>query len=125
MTDEVLKATVNGWYHFFENTKILDYSKPLFVSTIAQHYYSLGYWAGYWAGQWNYYNYVCNWLHSTGNTKSTGQTQSKPFKRGHRKKMFSSIEVQNIKDLKLKGFSNCKIAEIYHCSEKTIRNYLK
>lgn len=56
--------------------------------------------------------------------KELNNTKSE-FKQGHRKKMFSDAEVEKIKDLHTKGMSKNKIAKMYGCSEKTIRNYLK
>lgn len=47
------------------------------------------------------------------------------FKQGHRHKMFNEKQIQEIKKLKSQGVSNVKIASMYNCSEKTIRNYLK
>lgn len=49
---------------------------------------------------------------------------AKSFVQGHRHKMFSNKDIENIKNLKKQGISNRKIAKIYHCDEKTIRNYL-
>ena len=39
--------------------------------------------------------------------------------------MFNTEEVKKIKDLYAIGLSKNKIAKMYGCSEKTIRNYLK
>ena len=47
------------------------------------------------------------------------------FIRGRRPKMFTTEQIEKIKQLKKQGKSNVQIAKIYHCSEKTIRNYLK
>jgi len=56
--------------------------------------------------------------------KARNQTLSE-LKQGHRKKMFTEIQVAEIKRLYSAGVSKNKIAKIFHCSEKTIRNYLK
>lgn len=42
----------------------------------------------------------------------------KPFK-------FSEVEVNKIKELKSQGYKNTEISRIMHCSEGTIRAYLK
>lgn len=47
------------------------------------------------------------------------------FKRGVKKKLFDEIDIDNILEMSKSGLSNRKIAKIYHCDEKTIRNYLK
>lgn len=47
------------------------------------------------------------------------------FKQGHRKRMFNDEDVEKIKELHSTGLSKNKIAKMYKCSEKTIRNYLK
>lgn len=47
------------------------------------------------------------------------------FKRGTRKKLFNSIDVDNMVKMSKEGISKRQIAKIYHCDEKTIRNYLK
>lgn len=49
----------------------------------------------------------------------------KPFVRGHRNKIFTPEQTQEILMLKKQGFSNVRIGKIFQCSEKTIRNYLK
>jgi len=54
------------------------------------------------------------------NTKS-----AKPFTRGHRHKIFASKEIEKIENLKSQGISNRKIAKMFNCDEKTIRNYLR
>lgn len=46
-------------------------------------------------------------------------------RKGHRKKMFTEIQILEIKKLYSEGVSKNKIAKIFHCNEKTIRNYLK
>ena len=58
-------------------------------------------------------------------TKSDKKRKSKMFIRGRRPKMFTTEQIEKIKQLKKQGKSNVQIAKIYHCSEKTIRNYLK
>lgn len=45
--------------------------------------------------------------------------------RGHRKKVFSGLEVDKLKRMKRDGMSNRSIAKEMNVSEKTIRNYLK
>ena len=47
------------------------------------------------------------------------------FKQGTRKKLFDEIDIDNILQMSRNGLSKRKIAKIYHCDEKTIRNYLK
>ena len=44
---------------------------------------------------------------------------------GHRHKMFSDLEVNEIKNMYNSGISKRQIAVHFGCSEKTIRNYLK
>lgn len=50
---------------------------------------------------------------------------AKPFIQGHRHKIFSAERIGEIKRLKMQGLSNRRIAKIFGCDEKTIRNYLK
>lgn len=65
------------------------------------------------------------YLNPTDAEKAKNQTKSaKSFIQGHRHKIFTNQDIENIKDLKKQGLSNRKIAKIYHCDEKTIRNYL-
>lgn len=47
------------------------------------------------------------------------------FKQGTRKKLLNEIDIDNILQMSRNGLSKRKIAKIYHCDEKTIRNYLK
>ena len=47
------------------------------------------------------------------------------FKQGHRKKMFTQEQAEKMVKLKEQGLSNVKIGEAFHCSERTVRNYLK
>lgn len=58
-------------------------------------------------------------------TDKKEKTTKSEFKQGHRKRMFSDGDVEEIKKLHSKGISKNKIAKMYGCSEKTIRNYLK
>lgn len=58
-------------------------------------------------------------------TKSDKKRKTKIFVRGRRPKMFTAEQIEKIKQLKKQGKSNVQIAKICHCSEKTIRNYLK
>lgn len=58
-------------------------------------------------------------------TKSDKKQKAKIFVRGRRPKMFTEEQIEKIKQLKKQGKSNVQIAKTYHCSEKTIRNYLK
>lgn len=44
---------------------------------------------------------------------------------GRRKKIFNQNDIIKIKEMSKNGISNRKIAKEFHCSEKTIRNYLK
>lgn len=47
------------------------------------------------------------------------------FKRGTRKKLLNETDIDNVLQMSRNGLSKRKIAKIYHCDEKTIRNYLK
>ncbi len=72
---------------------------------------------------------VYEWLkyiieHKKISDKQINETKSE-FKKGHRKKMFNDEKVEEIKALYANGLSKNKIAKMYGCSEKTIRNYLK
>lgn len=57
--------------------------------------------------------------------KSDEKQKVKIFVRGRKPKIFTTEQIKEIKQLKKQGKSNVQIAKIYHCSEKTIRNYLK
>lgn len=59
--------------------------------------------------------------------KGKSAEEKKPFKpiAGKRKKMFGAADVEEMKRLFASGKSKRKIAVIMHCSEKTVRNYLK
>lgn len=59
-------------------------------------------------------------------TKAKAKTKAKSeFKQGHRKKMFTQEQIEEMVKLKEQGLSNVKIGKIYHCDESTIRRYLK
>lgn len=52
-------------------------------------------------------------------------TTKSEFIQGHRKKIFNDEQTKKIKQLYQNGMSKNKIAKMFNCSEKTIRNYLK
>lgn len=47
------------------------------------------------------------------------------FIQGHRKKIFTNQQLEEIKQMYKDGISKNQIAKKFKCSEKTIRNYLK
>lgn len=55
------------------------------------------------------------------------KSSNKEFKKmqGRKKKKFNDKQVEEIIQMSKNGISNRKIAKEFHCSEKTIRNYLK
>lgn len=63
-------------------------------------------------------------LKSAENVVNSTKSAFKPFIRGHRKKLFTEKEIEKMKNLKSQGTSNRRIAKIFSCDEKTIRNYL-
>lgn len=56
--------------------------------------------------------------------KVENKTKSE-FRQGHRNKMFTQEQIEEMVKLKEQGLSNIKIRKILHCDKKTIRNYLK
>ena len=57
-------------------------------------------------------------------TKAKTKAKSE-FKQGHRHKKFTNEQAEEIVKMKEQGISNVKIGEAFHCSERTVRNYLK
>lgn len=59
------------------------------------------------------------------NSDNVEITTKSEFIQGYRKKIFTTQQIEEIKQMYKNGISKNQIAKKFKCSEKTIRNYLK